>query len=221
MKKLAYIFLITLLVNACECVPDINTPKEVDPAQSANVAFINADNNHMQMQIISNDIELPEKIDFKSETSTYQKVASGATYIRVNNAVTGSALLNFSVDLEIGEYYSILIYGKGKRVIPILMKDEINQQAGSIRFINVSEIDDRQLSFGSTDGKYASKLMPGSFSQELDYNGEPTEINLYENFNGGFIGSLNLSGINKYNVIAEGNSLSAISLFSVATIPKK
>jgi hypothetical protein len=215
MKQLILILLIIFALFGCECVPDVNAPKQIDPEESAKVAFINVHDNYSSLLIESDDIEIiGELINFQQE-SQYRNLASGITYIKIVNNENNHGILNFSVDLEIGEYYSLFIFGSGSRAEALLIEDSKIYQ-NSVRFVNLASIYDRNLKFEVKDHpEYSSSLASRDFSEEIEVSENQYNITIRESLNGSQITSL-VTEISGYtSLIAYGNNLNDINSISV------
>lgn len=129
------------IIWGCECVPGIDTPKIIEPTESANVLFIHA---------------LPDlgRFDIESKLSRFSDFTYGGGFtsyykININDNIrllqTNGELINTlyraSLDLSKGKYYTLIFYGGKSRIREILLSDTIqnfNQASAFLRIANVA-----------------------------------------------------------------------------------
>ena len=67
-------FCLLVLIIGCECSPDINTPRDVDPENSANVAFFNVTDSYNSLSIRTDDYEIIEGLLKNDNLSSYEQI---------------------------------------------------------------------------------------------------------------------------------------------------
>lgn len=213
MVRLAIILFSALLIFACECVEDINTPKIIEPDEAANVAFINAISEHFPIKISSNEVQVLEDLEISDANISWSKVASGNTFIKVINTQNNTGILNFTSELQSKAYYTIIFYSIKSRIIPLIIQenyDDIVQNA--VRFVNTTEISDRNMKFLIPQNDYSIELSTGEFSDLLPLDISEYNIKVYESFNNSLV-SETQNSISGYQInLLHGKILSECEL---------
>lgn len=189
MMKNVIILIITLIISACECVEDVNTPKIINPDKSANVSFINMTDTHKSLAVFSNDILVSDKVIYGSDGFSFSKVASGTTYIKINDSESDVGLLNFSADFEQDKYYTVIVYSLDSQLIPMLIYEEDFQNYDyALRLINLTEVLDRRINFMINDIEIIYTLESGQYSDIINLQNSTLRIRAFDELNGSFIG---------------------------------
>lgn len=157
MKKFKSIFLILLLFNGCECVPTIETPKNIKPVQFGNVLFINLIDSTDFISIYQNNISVIDSLKNLSlsknteEESNISKIGVSLTNISVysNKSApmpkSSTALFSFIAQIELAQYYTAIFYGNKNSVNCIFNQDvlasSLRPEEIKLRFINLSDND--------------------------------------------------------------------------------
>ena len=88
----------------CECVPGMDTPREVTPSFDAFVLFINAIPDINDINIYTDKNILKKQLEYSGEDYQYIKVPPGNRNIRVTNWAD-SVLYNTVIELRDKENY--------------------------------------------------------------------------------------------------------------------
>lgn len=135
MQKLIYI-LIFLSFIGCECIPAIDTAKEIKPENGAKIAFYNLDQQSGTISLANKNITLAENLPFASHSNAYLEAFSDYTNIKVTETASGAALYNGIYNLKPGNYYSMYVFNC-KRTKVSQVRDSVYPGASFLRIVNV------------------------------------------------------------------------------------
>jgi len=144
-KKIIYpvIFIaVVLLVNACECVPDINAPKEIKPDQYANVQFVNCNSDFELLRFKTESDIFTINSYYLDKEYKYQSMIPGITNIKITDD-SDSLLFNSILDLKKAYPYTFFAFGNINRVQGMLLPDTINNYISTnsyFRCINLANL---------------------------------------------------------------------------------
>ncbi len=142
-KKYLSTFLLLLVMwgfNACECVPDINTPKEIKPDQFSNVMFINSNSDFDLLKFKTEAGDFSANVYYLEENYSYQSIIPGIVNIKIATA-KDSLLFNSVMDLKRAFPYTFFAFGTSDRMQGFLLTDTINNYASNnsyFRCINLA-----------------------------------------------------------------------------------
>ncbi|OGU10472.1 MAG: hypothetical protein A2X61_08755 [Ignavibacteria bacterium GWB2_35_12] len=190
------LLIFTILFVSCECVPDIVTPKVVEPTDFAKVMFINAIPDIDSVDICSVDKIISRNLLYDSTFVEYKKIASGLTSIRIQNFKDSAIHFNSMFELIKDAHYTFFAYGTKSRVNGLLINDSIENPVPTnayVRFVHLSQ-DAPEVVFAFDSYqinqlvKYKSytKFMPiptGIFTLVINDYSNGSEITKVENYN--------------------------------------
>ncbi len=127
------IIILSSIINSCECVPDINTPKEITPSDYSLSMFINATSKYDKLMIESDEVVVNENLTNSETELKYIKVWSGNRYLRVIE--NQNTILNLPVSFKKQDYYTVVFYNFGSKLKSMIVKDSI-LQLSPINFSN-------------------------------------------------------------------------------------
>ena len=137
----AGVIITMILAVSCECVPNLETKKVVEPSDAANVMFVNALPEYRSVDIEGKIAKYPN-ISYDNAEYKYNLMLHGTNTVRFLNSDDGSVLFNVFVELHKDFYYTFIGYGTGSpdRQKTLLVRDSIEHFTADfayIRFINV------------------------------------------------------------------------------------
>lgn len=216
--NLKNIFFISILFSfyACECVPTMETEKEIIPTQFGHIAFINSLGTKSSINISYNSTNIINNLFLDSKDSIYDislnKITKGFSNIKIFQLDTfqldtinlyTKPILSFGVNIEQGENYSAVIYKKNSMNTCLFLCDSFSlskKNYSQFRLINLSNdslfiyIDDELISmclqYGYTK-VYALNLIKKKYVMIKDAKNKV----LFS------ISSLNLYDDSMYNII--------------------
>ncbi len=146
--NLKYIILILLIIGgiiACQCVPGLDTEKEISPSEYAKVLCVNGIPQLDKVRIDAGDYNLHTALNYDLEEGyEYFNVPPGVInfYVSIRN---DSVLFNGLASLSRGKSYTFLLYPlktkNQERVQALLLYDTIGDYSRTnsyFRFVNIS-----------------------------------------------------------------------------------
>ncbi len=127
LKLFGILALVLFVAIGCECVPDINTPKEITPSDYANSLFINVSSKYEKLKIESDEVVVIDELLNPQTEFKYYKVWSGNRYLRVTETTNQNTILNLPVSFKNKDYYTIVFYNIGSRMKSIILRDSISE----------------------------------------------------------------------------------------------
>lgn len=150
-KIYMYFVLLVVLITACECVPEIVTPKKVTSLTNAKVMILNSHPDISSFELSVDDIVALDNINYNGISSDYKKIQSDNTYFRLKRKDTGVNIYNSVISLVENKFYTCLIYGKANRVDVLIQSDSITNYDKKYTYIRVfclsPDLKDATLSF--------------------------------------------------------------------------
>ncbi len=141
--KYIYLLLLTFVIsgiNSCECVPDINTPKEIKPDQYSNVMFINSNPDFDLLKFATEAGNFSADVYYLAEDYDYQSIIPGIVNIQIL-AGKDSLLFNSVMDLKRAFPYTFFAFGTSDRMQGFVLTDTIDNYASNnsyFRCINLA-----------------------------------------------------------------------------------
>lgn len=126
MKKVYLILLSLILFWGCECVTEIDTPKNISPSTYAHLMTITALPEFDELKIYNEFWQKPFYIFYQNDANNYQykDITYGLNNIRVMTR-KDSVIFNSTISLEKTKYYTFIIFGSKQRVQAMLLRDSI------------------------------------------------------------------------------------------------
>jgi hypothetical protein len=124
---------------ACQCPTDIDTPRIIEPDNSANVLFVNATNKG-DLDIFSSDVLVFDNLKYSEQNYIYKKAQAGVDLLMVKISESGKNIINIPIDLKKNEYYSVIFYDISSITNFMLISDSysMNKTKTQIRLVNSS-----------------------------------------------------------------------------------
>ena len=165
--KNLFFLLIFISFYACECVPTMETEKEIIPTQFGHIAFINSLSTKSFINISYNSTNIINSLLLDSKDSIYDislnKITKGFSNIKISRLDTleldtinlDKPILSFGVNIEQGKKYSAIFYKKNSMNTCLFLCDSFslsNENYSHFRVINLSNdslfiyIDDELIS---------------------------------------------------------------------------
>lgn len=121
-------------------MPEINTPKVINPENFSYVRLINALPNHIEISAESNDIEIQETALNEDEIPhKYHKYQAGNAFVRIKSIGRNQIISNQAYLLTKEKYYSHAVFGRGSIAQTVLIEDIIpvpKNEYANIRLLN-------------------------------------------------------------------------------------
>ena len=114
-----------LFLHACECVPDIDTPKEITPDQYANVMFLNSNSDYELLKFKTESDNFVINSYYLTDEFSYQDMIPGIVNVQIFTP-GDSMLFNSVMDLKKAYPYMFFAFGNSDRVQGMLLVDTIN-----------------------------------------------------------------------------------------------
>lgn len=212
-QNIVILILITLFIG-CECVPEINTPKIISPDDYSNTIMLNAIPDRDELLVESNEVPLLNPVLYDNPDNNYRKINAGNSFLRLIDSKSKISLFNLPIELEKGQYYTIIFYGYRFSAQALIFEDNYSQnnQKSFFRFVHTS-FDSGNLTF----------RLSGNTNFENNFN-----FRSYSELNEIDAGNYNISVLRDGIVLLENNiQISAGNLYSFvlkgtnATIPLK
>lgn len=117
--------MVSLLVVACECVPDVATPKEITPEQYANVMFINANSyfDYIKFKVEGQSKNI--NAFYLNNEYIYYDIIPGKINFRILTS-TDSMIFNSMMSLKKAVPYTLFTFGSSNRILTLLLEDTIS-----------------------------------------------------------------------------------------------
>lgn len=213
LKFIIYLLFVCFLA-ACECIPEINTPKIISPNDYSKAVIINAIPDKNILEIESNDIPLLHSAEYENENPEYQKINAGSSYIRLIDKNTNTSLIMIPVQLEKFSNYTIIFYGFRNSAKALVLQDSIKKNSSAenafVRFVHTS-FDSGEFIFKLSGNKSdsSSALSFKTFSEIMPFKPGIYKFEIINPVNQNVIlsrNNLQISGSNLYNIILKGTS---------------
>ncbi len=135
-KTILHIILLTFLLIGCECIPSIDTPKDIKPENGAKISFYHLAQDYNNITVENKDITLIDKLGFSEFSGRYKDAFPGYTNIKVKDISSGESIYNGIYSLEQGMHYSLYFY-MDDRVQMQQVKDSVYKDAAFVRVVNM------------------------------------------------------------------------------------
>ncbi len=199
-----------MVMNSCNCVPEISTPKIIAPDNYSNALLINAISDREILSAESDEIPLLVKLSYSEPDYHYQKLNAGNSYLRLIDETSKMSLFNLPIELEKFEYYSIVFFGFGNSVKALIFKDILpnnSESKSGLRFINTVFDSDKfifRLKQNSEQTDY--NLSFRSYTDIIQQNTSTCVVEILNTSDGEVLLSqnINVAGGRIYNVILKG-----------------
>ncbi len=134
--KILHIILITIFFFGCECIPAIDTPKEIKPENGSKIAFFHLSHESGNVSLLNKQIVLLDNITFSEHTPDYKEAFSGYTNFKIQDNSSGQTLYNGTYNFEKAGHYSMFFYDC-KRTKVKQVRDSVYSGAGFVRIVNM------------------------------------------------------------------------------------
>jgi hypothetical protein len=131
-------FMAMIFISACECAPEIKTPKIISPDDYSYALFVNAITDRENVSIESNDVPLLKGISYSGTEYLYQKIQAGDSYLRLLDEQSNTSLFNMPIGLNKFEHYTIIFYGYRNSAKALILSDSMSTDNPAFRFVHTS-----------------------------------------------------------------------------------
>ncbi len=205
---LLFTFAVVVLNIGCECVPEINTPKVINPENFSYVRLINALPNHIEISAESNDIEIQASALNDDETpQNYQKFQSGNTFVRIKSISRNQVIANHAYLLAKEERYTLAVFGRGSIAQTVLIDDVIPAPKSEIAYIRLFNLlnNANGIKFQNTAIGFDETVFFGGYTDFISIPHGKHKMNIYDT-NDKLIAEveLNMNALASYDVICQG-----------------
>jgi len=176
-KKLIETLFFLILVS-CTCVPDIDTPKEIIPSESAKIQFINANTDFTEADIYSSEIAVLKKLSYFWFNTNYYFIGVESTHIRLYSSTPKELIYSRAIsDLEKQHKYTFIFFGNSEKSSSIIMNDSIENFNSDFAYIRCVH--------SSIDCKPVTVKLIKNFTTSIDLE-QGTASNFSESFAGNY-----------------------------------
>lgn len=133
-------FLFLLFLGGCQCVPSIDTPKEVNPTFYSHILFVNAHPDIDEINILIGNNALVKSLFYNSDPKDYYNVSPGSQNIQITG-YNDSTLFNSTINLVDKQNYTLIAYGTDSRVQVKILNDTISNYSSNnayYRFVDMT-----------------------------------------------------------------------------------
>lgn len=138
--KILIIFsIMAISLLACECVPGLDTAKEIKPDQSAELAFMNCTSDASPLSLSSNSLDIALNTENSLDFAEYKKTYSGDNFLQI--LFEKNILFNGLVSLKKDSRNTLIAYGSSQRARILSIEDSIKSQSvgnSLLRVINLA-----------------------------------------------------------------------------------
>ncbi len=135
-SKIFYILLTLSILNACECIPAIDTPKEIKPENGAKITLYHMAYDRGMVSLSSKNITLVDQLPFGEHLGEYKEAFAGYTNLKIKETSSGNILYNGIYSLEQNQYYSIYLYSCNRPKV-LEVRDSVYENASFVRIVNM------------------------------------------------------------------------------------
>lgn len=177
LDKLCLLLVSIVLFVSCQCVPGLDTERDITPSQYARVMSINCVPNQ-KIGVIISGREIHSALSYDMEEGfKYFNVSPGISNFSIT-LKNDSVVYNGFAELKKGYAYSLFVYPFNKRIQPLLLFDTISNYSSSnsyFRFVFLAPMQTPTLLFQVEDQypisvglsfRFASKFLttyPGKY----------------------------------------------------------
>lgn len=125
--KITFLTLFSIIaLIGCECVTEIDTPKNILPSTYAHIMTLNAFPEFEDLKIYSEFWKKPFFIYYNSNDNdnNYRDITYGLNSIKILTK-KDSVIFNSTLSLEKTKYYTFIVFGYKQRVQAMLLKDSV------------------------------------------------------------------------------------------------
>lgn len=135
------------VVAGCDCVPEIDTDKNVYPETFANVYFVAASPDLRAFDVEADGFVVAENLSFENDPDKYAKIGADAraNLLRLLDSKSGNAVYATSVDFPEESYWTMFVFGSSAFVETVSLEDDVESidlGGGVFRVINFVSISD-------------------------------------------------------------------------------
>ena len=126
-RLLTFVFL-AFCFYSCECVPGINTPREITPSQYAHVMFINSISGY-DWDYVRMNTGYQNHVDdsyYNSSSYTYKEIIPALTNIYIQSPNNDSLIYNGLIDIQMAVPYTYIAYSANDRIQGMMLNDSID-----------------------------------------------------------------------------------------------
>ncbi|MCX7879556.1 MAG: DUF4397 domain-containing protein [Ignavibacteria bacterium] len=134
------VFLLAIVFCGCQCIPNLETDREISPSQYAKVMCVNALPNVEKIKITVGNILLHSALTYEMEEGfRYFNVPYGV--INFNIAIKNDSIIYKGMaNLQKGKAYTFFVYQMQRRAQGLLLEDDVSTYSltnSYFRFVNL------------------------------------------------------------------------------------
>lgn len=197
--KLIYTIILIFSLISCECINDINTPRENIPEQNSLFNLINLSSKHQNLDIYNNDIFI-ERLVYKNTNANFTKYISGNSI--VNSRINNNAILVTPVSLIENEKYIGFIFDFNAS-LNLLYSEEL--QSNNFRIWNLNN---KNINFRIFSNNYLDNIEVPLKSNSSKFQLQSASYQIIVNYDNITIeSSIQINSNKKYEIIICNNEL--------------
>lgn len=132
-----FIFIYTVFLLSCECVPGINSPKIVEPDEPAFVNFVHALPDKPDLNI-KTELKTILNISYDEPKINYESIASGRNNFKLIRTDNSNTIYSRTTELIKDKKYTFIAYGYGNVARELLLNDITDNIDTYFRIAHVS-----------------------------------------------------------------------------------
>lgn len=159
MRYILFGFIFILIINGCECPPNLDTDKNYIPREASYLSIINLLDISQPTSVYSMNIQIKKLTQIQPITfQEYFKFQSGIVDFKLTDGTI--PIYNTIINTEKSEYYSILLHKRHQEIESILLFENIDKTKSNLylKFANLSAIDKVRF------------VVKSNIPQNLEYN---------------------------------------------------
>jgi len=142
-KHTQILLLLSFFLFSCECVTDIDTPKQFQPLESVSVNIVNTNFTFRNLEIFSFETKLGE-VNFESLENNYISLPIGSNRVKLYDKNSGLLVYSGVVSLVENNSYTLIVHGNEfSPEISILKHKELNNKSNIYLFNSVYNSEDK------------------------------------------------------------------------------
>lgn len=150
----------------CECVPNAETPKKIEPTQFGKARIVNCNMRYRGFKLRAGDIAYERTIDYDAAESPLEKLPAGRVNIRLQSG--GDIFINQLADIVRDSDYVLIAYGEKNFSRMLMLKDDFSAGQPRARFALVADLPLADFSLSNGEFKREYRLLARGASETED-----------------------------------------------------
>lgn len=135
-RYIVYIFVFAIIFAGCECIPGIDTPKDIHPENGAKIAIFHFASSYNSISVSQKGYTIADNLGFASHTPIYKDAFTGYSNLKITESSSKHTIYNGIYTFEQGKHYS-LYYFECNRAKIQQVQDSIYKGASFVRILNM------------------------------------------------------------------------------------